>query len=274
MEFDIEERENPNTNEYSNEELDIAYSFAKRVHEEFGDAVKALVLFGSSARKKNVNKRSDIDILIVFDDVTMVLTNEVVTAYRVIIDKSVVETSTRLHVTSLKLTTFWEYIRAGDPVGMNILRDGVSLIDTGFFDPLRALLARGRIRPTPESVWTYFSKAPRNLFNSKWHVLQAVISLYWAVIDASHAALMKQGVIPPSPDHVAEILEKELVRKGLLERRYAEIMRRFYLLQKRISHRQVKEVSGRQWDLYVRDAEDFVHRIDVFLRGKKKRKVK
>ena len=26
-------------------------------------------------------------------------------------------------------TTFWEYIRAGDPVGVNILRDGVPILD-------------------------------------------------------------------------------------------------------------------------------------------------
>ena len=213
MEFDIEKRENPNVNEYSNEEIKIAYSFAKKIHEEFGESVKALVLFGSSAKKKNVTKQSDIDILIVFDDVSMLLTKEIVTAYRVIIEKSVIRTSTRLHVTSIKLTTFWEYIRIGDPIGMNILRDGIALLDTGFFDPLRALLARGRIRPTPESVWTYFSRAPRSLFNSKWHVLQAVLDLYWAVIDASHAALMKQGVVPPSPNHVADVLEKELVEK-------------------------------------------------------------
>ena len=268
MEFDVEKRENPKVNEYSNEELNIAYSFAKKIHEEFGEAIKALILFGSSAKKKNVTKKSDIDILIVFDDVTMVLTKEIVTAYRVIIEKSVAQTSTRLHITSIKLTTFWEYVRSGDPVGMNILRDGVALLDTGFFDPLRALLARGRIRPTPESMWTYFSKSPRSLFNSKWHVLQAVVDLYWAVIDASHAALMKQGVIPPSPDHVADVLDEELVKRNLLEEKYSRIMRKFYVLQKRISYRQVKEVSGREWDVYIKEAEDFVSRIDRFLRGK------
>ena len=42
-------------------------------------------------------------------------------------------------------------------------------------------------------------------------------------------------------------------------------MRKFYVLQKRISYRQVKEVSGREWDVYVKEAEEFIHRIDIFL---------
>ena len=59
----------------------------------------------------------------------------------------------------MRFTSFWEYIRNGDPVGINILRDGVAIIDTGFFDPLQALLKKGRIRPTSESIWTYIDEA-------------------------------------------------------------------------------------------------------------------
>ena len=107
-----------------------------------------------------MGKQGDIDILIVFDDVSVNLTPEIVSTYRIIIEKVISEVSTRLHVTTIKLTTYWEYVRAGDPIGMNILRDGVALLDTGFFDPLHALLVRGRIRPSPESVWTYLRELP------------------------------------------------------------------------------------------------------------------
>ena len=269
MEFDIEKRENPNSKTYSRSELELAYEFGKKIHKEFGDSVKALILFGSSARRK-ATSRSDIDILIVFDDVTMTLTREIVTAYRVIIEKAIAQTSTKLHVTSIKLTTFWEYVRAGDPVGMNILRDGVALLDTGFFDPLRALLARGRIRPTPESVWTYFARAPRTLHNSKWHVMQAVMDLYWAVVDAAHAALMSRGEVPPSPEHVADVLDEKLVRPGYLEKRYSGIMRKFYILQKKILYRQVREISGKDWDAYLKDAQSFIDRIDSLISQKRK----
>ena len=156
-------------------------------------------------------------------------------------------------------------MRIGDPVGINILRDGFALLDTGFFDPLQALLRKGRIRPTPESVWTYFSRAPRTLHNSKWHILQATLDLYWAVIDSAHAALMKVGEIPPSPDHVADMLEERLVKPKLIEKRYTEIMKKFYEIQKKIMYRETKEISSKDFEEYYREASSFVARMEEFI---------
>ena len=151
---------------------------------------------------------------------------------------------------------------------MNILRDGVALLDTGFFDPLRALLARGRIRPTPEAVWTYFARAPRTLHNSKWHVMQAVMDLYWAVVDAAHAALMKQGEIPPSPEQVADVLDEKLIKPKHIEKKYSDIMRKFYTLQKQIMYRQVREIQGKDYDVHLKDAQAFITRMDEFINKK------
>ncbi|MBI2142625.1 nucleotidyltransferase domain-containing protein [Candidatus Woesearchaeota archaeon] len=263
MEFRVQTIDNPNLSKYSRDDLGLAYDFSKRVYDEFGSFLKAIILFGSVARSKE--KAGDIDLLVIIDDVTTELSPEIVQAYRIIIEKTVAATSTKLHVTSLKLSTFWEYVRSGDPVGINILREGVALLDTGFFDPLHALLVKGRIRPSPESVWTYFTRAPKTIHNSKWHVLQAALDLYWAVIDSAHAALMKLGETPPSPDHVADLLEQRLVRQGLLERRYADIMRAFYSLQKQILYREVKELSGVQYDKLLKDAQDFVAQMERFI---------
>lgn len=198
----------------------------------------------------------------VIDDVTIMPTQELVEAYRIIVERLVTEITTRLHITTIKLTTFWEYVRAGDPVGMNILRDGVALLDTGFFDPLRALLARGRIRPSEEAVWTYFARAPRTLHNAKWHVLQAAIDMYWAVIDAAHAALMMLGETPPSPDHVAALLEEKFIKPNHLPKKYANTVSRFYILQKKILHREIREIKGEHLDVLFREAQEFIETID------------
>ncbi|MBI2143301.1 nucleotidyltransferase domain-containing protein [Candidatus Woesearchaeota archaeon] len=271
MEFQVPKQDNPNIKSYSRDELVIAYRFARRVHREFGDFLKAIVLFGSTA-KHSVGKHGDIDLLIVVDDVTVTPTQELVEAYRIIVEKLVTEVSTRLHITTIKLTTFWEYIRAGDPVGMNILRDGVALLDTGFFDPLRALLMRGRVRPSEEAVWTYFARAPRTLHNAKWHVLQAVIDMYWAVIDAAHAALMMLGETPPSPDHVAALLQEKLIRPSHMHRKYALTVNKFYLLQKRIMHREIRELKGSELDALFREAQEFVGKVDELINKRFKTK--
>lgn len=264
MKFDIPRKQHPNLEKYPKYDIDVAYKFTNEIYKELGALVRAVILFGSSARK-TPTARSDVDILVILDDLTISLTKEVTEAYRIIVQKSIVKISTRLHVTTLRFTSFWDYIRNGDPIGINMLRDGVALIDSGFFDPLQALLKRGKIRPTSESIWSYYVKSPNTLHNSKWHILQATIDLYWAVIDAAHAALMKLGEIPPTPEHVADIMEHKMVRKKLLEHKYVSIMRNFYKLMKMITHREIKEITGQEYDRNFKIAEDFVKRMRKFI---------
>ena len=278
MEFAVKRLDNPNIEKYKEDELSLAYEFSKKVFEEFGSFLKAVVLFGSTARRaagtqepaaqngeaaqaEAGESRSDIDMLVVVDDTTIVFTQEIAETYRIILEKIIAQTSPRLHVTSLKLSSFWEYVRSGDPVAVNLLRDGIALLDTGFFDPLQALLYRGRIRPSPEAIWTYFARAPRTLNNARWHMLQAAIDMYWAVVDAAHAALMKLGETPPSPDHVAGMIEEKLVRPKLVDQKYAKIMRDFYNLQKMIVYRDLKQISGHDFERYYKDAADFVNKM-------------
>ena len=267
MNFEIPQRQNPNLKKYREDDLKIVYKFAGEARKEFGNFVKGVVLFGSTARKDK-KAAGDIDVLVVIDDLSVALTQELVEAYRIIVQKIILRTSTRLHIISLRFTSFWEYAKAGDPIGVNILRDGVAIIDTGFFEPLQALLVRGRIRPTKESIWAYFIRAPNTLHNSKWHILQATFDLYWAVIDAAHAALMQSGEIPPSPEHVADLLQEKLVRKRLLEPKYVNTMRNFYRVSKMISHREIKEIKGEEFDRYFLEAADFIGRMRKIIEGK------
>lgn len=267
VKFEIPTKENPNIKNYHPNDLRIAYKFSSEMQSELGNFLKGVILFGSAARKARP-AAGDIDLLVVIDDLAMSMTPGVVEAYRIIVQKIIAVVSKKIHVTSLRYTTFWEYVRSGDPVAVNILRDGVALIDTGFFNPLQALLKKGRIRPTPESVWTYFIRAPNTLHNSKWHIMQATLDLYWAVIDSSHAALMKIGEIPPTPDHVADLLEAKLVSKRLLEKKYVTIMRNFYKLMKMITHREIKEIKGEDFDVYHKEATEYVDRMKKIIQGK------
>lgn len=269
MKFDIKKRSNPNKAKYSKDEYDLAAGFAKIAYKEFGSFIKAVVLFGSSARKDGEAK-ADVDVLMIIDDVNVMISPELTDTYRIITEKIVADVSTKLHITTLRFTSFWEYIRVGDPIGINILRDGVSLIDTGFFDPMQILLYQGRIRPSLESIWVYYSRAPQTLHNSKWHIMQATLDLYWAVIDSSHAALMSIGEIPPSPGHVADLLEEKMVKKGFLNRKYVALMSNFYELAKKIMHREINEVTGRQYERYLKDAQEYVDVMRKFIEKREK----
>ncbi len=267
MEFNVERIENPNIKKYSDDELSLAYEFTKRMYEEFGTFLKAVVLFGSAARREK-REKGDVDILVIVDDTLVNMIYEVVETYRIILEKIITDVSPKLHVTSLKLTTFWEYIRAGDPVGINILRDGVAMIDSGFFDPLRVLLSRGKIRPSPESISIYLDRAPKTLHNSKWHILQATLDLYWAVIDSAHAALMKLGEMPASPAQVADLMDRRMVQAGIVGKKFPKVMRELYELQKKIMHREVKEISAKEYERLLKDATEFVNAMqDMIKKG-------
>lgn len=266
MQFKIEKRERQTDVHFPEKEFNIAREFSKRVYQEFGTFVKALILFGSTAKAKLATE-GDIDILVIIDDVSVNLTRELTQTYRIVVEKILADMpeGERLHIQSMKFSSWWEYVRAGDPVAINVLRYGISLIDTGIFDPLQALLDNGRIRPTKESIHTYFVMAPASIYRAKDHLLSAVIDLYWASIDAAHAALMTLGEIPPSPEHVADMLELKMVKKGLLKKKYADIMKRNYITFKRIIHRDLKEVNGKEYDEYKKDTIEFVNEIKKFL---------
>ncbi len=268
MEFRIK-KPGIDESKYPKENIDLAYRFAKRLYEEAGDLIKSVVLFGSEAKNIDKEKKSnDIDVLVIVDDVTIDFSRELAETYRIIVEKIVADISEKLHITSLKLSSFWGYIRVGDPVGLNILREGISLLDAGFFDPLKALLMRGMIRPSPESVFNYFSRAPMTLSNSKWHILQAVVDLYWAVIDSAHAALMALDVMPPSPEHIGDLLHEKMVVPKLLKPKYVKTADIFYDLYKKITHREIKEISGKEYDRLYKEADKFVKEMLRFINSR------
>ena len=272
MEFKIERKQQFTEPNYAPDDYKKAQQFADAVKRELGtEFLKAVVLFGSAARNEHKEKtlgEHDIDVLMIINDLTLVLNPEVVSAYRVIVEKTASKITRRLHITTLKLTNFWDYLRNGDPLAINMLRDGVVLQDVGFFMPAQALLFQGRIRPTQESIWGYFVRAPATITNSEWHVLQATLDLYWAVIDSAHAALMSVGEVPPTPGHVSDLIEQKLVSKGLATKRTAQVMDFFYKLSKQITHRELTKVSGKDYETYKQEAKSFVDQMKKIVEKK------
>ncbi|MFH0874865.1 MAG: nucleotidyltransferase domain-containing protein [archaeon] len=265
---DIEERKAENENKYHHDDMDIAYKFSAELHKEVGKYIKGIILFGSNARKDK--DKHDIDILVILDDVSIYLSKEFIQTYRIIVQNLVGDISKKLHITTFQYTSFWEFVRIGDPIAINILRDGVPIIDTEFFRPLQLLLKQGRIKPTREAIWSYFYKAPNVLQNSRMHIVSATVDLYWAVIDSAEAALMSLDEIPPSPEYVGDMIEEKLVKPGLLPQKYATIAKRFYRLSKMIEHRDIKTIGAVEYENYYKEAEEFVEGIKKFIEEKAK----
>jgi predicted nucleotidyltransferase/uncharacterized protein (UPF0332 family) len=241
-------------------ESDIAMDFAVKAYEKFDKIVKSIVLFGSSVKHEEV-ARSDIDIVIIIDDATIVWDQELIAWYREELDKLLRANpyNKSLHINTIKLTTWWEDLMRGDPVVLNILRYGESLIDFGgFFEPLKFLLLNGKIKATPEAIYDCLQRAPQHLMRSKAAELNAIEGLYWAMVDSSHAALIAAGLTPASPEHVPNDLKEVFTDRGLLKTKYLVWYRDLLVLHKQIAHGEITELKGVEIDDWQERTKEFV----------------
>lgn len=240
-------------------DYEIAYDFATKAYKQFQEAVKSIVLFGSVVKGEAV-VGSDIDILIIIDDCSIQWDQELIAWYREELSK-LTEKQTyaeRIHINTVTLSTFWEDIREGEPAAINIVRYGQPLIDFGgFFDPIKVLLAKGRIRPSPEAIFLTLRRAPMHITRSKFDMTNSIEHLYWSMVDASHAALMASNQIPPSPEHVTEMLDQVFVSKKMLDKKYVIWYKEMYELAHDIVHGTVKSMSGKDIDIVLARAIEF-----------------
>ncbi|MFA4952701.1 MAG: nucleotidyltransferase domain-containing protein [Candidatus Pacearchaeota archaeon] len=241
-------------------ESEIAMDFATKVYQKFNKIVKSTILFGSTI-KQTSTKGSDIDIIIVIDDVSIKWDQELIAWYREELDKMVRANpySRELHINTVKLSTWWEDLMRGDPVIINILRYGESLIDfAGFFEPLKYLLITGKIKSTPEAIYSCLERAPQHLARSKASELNSIEGLFWAMVDSSHAALIASNVLPPSPEHIPIDLKETFVNTGKLKMKYVIDYRDLFLLHKKISHGEVTDLKGVEIDEWQKKTQDFL----------------
>ncbi len=251
------------TKRYGEKNAEIIYEFSKQVRKKLGEFVKAIILFGSLARNKN--KPHDIDILLIVNDIDFVIDQETAKAYRIVVDEIIANVSKKIHVTTFRFTSFWEYARVADPVAINILRDGIPIYDPGFFEPLQKLLRQGRIRPTAEAIYTYKKRAERSLGAAKWHKNNVVLSLYWVVMDIAHAAVMAQGIAPHGPEELPALIERRFVKEKLVSRKYSQIVQEFYDIMKEITTHGGIEISGRKLEELEKKAKDFYDTMKKFI---------
>jgi len=240
-------------------ERDIAADFAEKVYKKFDRMVKSIILFGSQIKNTNI-VGSDIDIIIVVDDTVVQFDDKLITWYREELGKIVQSNPYKrdLHINTIKLTTWWEDLKKGDPTLINIIRYGEALIDyAGFFEPIKILLQQGRIKPSPESIYTTLDRIPIHILRSQQAELSAIEGCYWAMVEASQAMLMAIKVLPPSPEHIAILLKEHFVNKNLLKMKYVSAFRDLYDLHRKIIHQEVKNMDGKDIDNWQEIAKDF-----------------
>ncbi len=251
----------------TNEDYNIAYDFASKAYKEFGPLALSIVVFGSVA-KGVPRPESDIDIIIVIDNVSQIWDQEVIAWYREELFNLVKAEKhrDRLHINTVSLSAFWDNVLQGDPAIINMLRYGVALVDLGFFEPLKYLLLSGRIKHSPEAIYTALNRTPWHMLRARIKTLSAIEDFYWAMIDAAQAALMIHGKTPPSPEHISQLLTDNFVKHRKLHQRYVDWYNELYHLTHAIKNNRVQRISGEEYDKWAKRTTEFTKVLEKLTR--------
>ncbi len=241
-------------------DIELVYNFAGKLasKEYLGGIVQGVVLFGSVMRNE-ATKESDLDVLVLLDDVSNEITSEMASAYSLTVGSLLAKLNAhnKIHLTTLGIIRFWDGVRNGDPVIMSILRSGKAIVDTGFFTPLKAMLEKGMIKPTREAIIGNLRLAESLLRNLPVYNTRSISDCYWAVMDAAHAIVMHAGLETTHPKKVASTVKKALKKLGINDD-MSETVDLFVKIKKDVTHGKIKGFTGAQVDKLKKKAEAFV----------------
>jgi predicted nucleotidyltransferase/uncharacterized protein (UPF0332 family) len=255
------------------ERLNEVKEFSKQVLKKYGKYIKCIVMMGSVAREE-FKPKSDIDIFVVIDDTSYKITPELHDKIDENLEKIAEKISEAISIQpSYTLTEFWDFARVAHPIIYNFIKEGVSVYDTGFFEPVKRLLEMGRIPATREAIESYMEGAPKKLMRAKTvKLLMLAEDCYYAMLNSAQAVLMFMGLSPPVPNKAYDDVKKFLVEPGILEPEYAEWLKEIIDIRKKIEHKEMMDVTGAFVDEWIDKSEKFVDKMFSLLNALEIRK--
>lgn len=263
--MDFKQQTKPKSNEknYHLENLKIARDFSKELLKEMNDLVRSIVLFGSNSNNTQ-KKTSDIDIMIVLNNVSVFVTPELREAYKIITNKlNSTIGNNKIHLMTINLSDLWDMSRKGDPVIINVLRYGMPIFDRDLIEPLQYLLEIGKIRPTKEAIYNYTARSKTLFEETDKHIQNSILDLYYATIDIMHATIMTQNITPPSPKDMPEIFAKTFKNKPIAK--YSKDIKELYKLTKEIENGPNKQFTGKELDSLKTKTKKIIEDLDKFI---------
>lgn len=261
--------------------IKIAEVHKGMVLEKFEKYIVAYVLAGSIVQGK-AKPDSDVDVFIVIDDtdVKRMTRAELKDKLRAIIIGMGVQAGeitgirNKINIQVYILTDFWESIKEAHPVIFTFLRDGVPFYDRGIFMPWKQLLKMGRVKPSPEAIEMYLSSGEQLIKRIQFKLNDIGIEdLFYALLTPSQAALMMYGIPPPTPSETPKLLREIFVQKEkLFEESYVKILEKVISIRKDVEHGIKKNVSGKEIDELLADAEKYLSRLKKLFSEIEKRK--
>ena len=250
---------------------------------KFEKYIISYVLAGSLVQGK-ATKSSDIDVWVTIDDtdVKKMTRAELKDKLRAIIIGMGIEAGemtgirNKLNIQVYILTDFWDSLKEANPVIFTLLRDGVPFYDRGIFMPWKQLLKMGKIKPSGEAIDMFMSSGEQMIQRVHYKIKEiGMEDTFYAILTPSQAALMLYGIPPPTPKETPNLMKEIFVDKEkILEPEYIKILEKNINVRKELEHGTKKELSGKDVDELVKNAEKYLKRIkELFTQIEKKKEI-
>jgi predicted nucleotidyltransferase/uncharacterized protein (UPF0332 family) len=255
--------------------IDSVKQFTGIIKNKFGKHVKSVAVFGSFARG-DFRSSSDIDVLVIIDDTLSPrgIPPEIKDKIHGNMQEIGRKIDKRLHVQLHLLSEYWEYIRHGDAIFFNYVREGVSVYDEGFFKPIKKLLMLGAVRPTREAVYKQLDGAEAYLKRVESYLKFSIERLFRAASWCGNGVLMAAGHVPVRPKEISVALREQLVKNNLLEERYVQLYEKIYQTHKAIEHEEITVVTPEKLAEIKKITEEFISKVkeitETFLKKSEK----
>ncbi|HUW43630.1 MAG TPA: hypothetical protein VMV95_01555, partial [Bacillota bacterium] len=159
-------------------------------------------------------------------------------------------------------TDFWESVKDAHPVMFTFIRDGVPLYDRGTFLPWKALLKMGRLKPSPEAIDMFMRTAEKTEEMIERRLLDAMIDLYYKVLNPSQALIMLSGSPPPTHKETPKLMEKIFVTKEkLLKKSEIAVLGRLVELFRAYEHNPKTTIKGAEIDKLIKESDVYIKRL-------------
>jgi predicted nucleotidyltransferase/uncharacterized protein (UPF0332 family) len=239
------------------------------VVQKFDKYVVSYVISGSFLRGE-ATKNSDIDVFVIINDtdVKRMPRLELKERLRAMIYQYINEASAlagvknELHIQTYLLTEFWDSVKDAHPVIFTFIRDGIPIYDKGTFMPWKALLKMGKLKPSPEAIDMFMKTAERTKEMVGRRLIDAMIDLYYGVLNPSQAMVMLYGSAPPTHKETVQKMEEIFVKKEkMLKKSDIAILEKSVKLFKKYEHDPKYKISGKEIDELIKDSEIYLKRL-------------
>ena len=251
------------------ERMNVARTYATKLVQKFKNRIKAVVVYGSTAKGTH-HEKSDLDIFVIMDDTG--IEGEIPDSVKDKIWDDLVriaqDTDKRITIQAFMfLTEFWDNLRVAEPVLISILRYGIPVYDVGVFMPAKRMVERGKVPTTKEAVDKKIYSAPKFVDYAVSRIKSAAHYLEQAVASAGNAALMMVGRLPVNKEEVADALDSIFVERGMLEKEVTEKIREVVKFAKEVEYLKEEEAQnlGERTDHYIKVAREVIDRIKTLI---------